>query len=88
MPDPIDKAYAEEHVPLMQAKMKGMKVAVTRIQAPAPYYLMAEVYAPSVDAIKEFLGSPDGQEVAGNAAKISTGGPFVAMFTEEDVYEL
>lgn len=84
----FDKAYAEEHIPLMQEKMKGMKAAVTKIQGPAPYYLMAEVWAPSVDAIKAFLGSPDGQEVAGHAMKISTGGPFVAMFTEEDTYQL
>lgn len=86
--DAFDKAYAEEHIPLMQEKMKGMKAAVTKIAAPAPFYLMAEIWAPSIDAIKAFLGSPDGQEVAGHATKISTGGPFVAMFTEEDTYDL
>ncbi len=84
----FDRAYNDEHIPLMQDKMKGMKAAVTKIEAPAPFYLMAEIWAPSIDAIKAFLGSPDGQEVAGHAARISTGGPFVALFTEEDVYQL
>jgi uncharacterized protein (TIGR02118 family) len=90
-PDTFEKAYASEHVPLMQEKMKGMKVVVTKMlgtpAGPAPYFYMAEIYAPSIDAIKEFLGTPDGQQVAGNAAKISTGGPPAVIFSEEDTYQ-
>lgn len=88
----FDKAYESEHVPLMREKMKGMRVAVTRIHGsaagPAPYYLMAEVWAPSIEAIQAFLSSPDGQEVAGNAFAISTGGQPTVLFTEEEVHEL
>jgi uncharacterized protein (TIGR02118 family) len=88
----FDKAYAEEHVPLCQAKLKGMKLAVTSIKAAvggeSPYYLMAEVWAPSIEALQQFLGSPDGQEVAGNAFAISTGGDPIVMFSEEEVHEL
>lgn len=72
----------------MQQKMKGMRAAVSHIEGPAPFYLMAEVWAPSIDAIKAFLDSPEGQEVAGHALKISTGGPFIALFTNEDTYQL
>lgn len=91
-PEAFDKAYLSEHVPLMQEKMKGMRVAVSKIVGAAggesPYYLMAEVWAPSVEAIQQFLGSPDGQEVAGHAFRISTGGPPAVLFTEEDVHDL
>lgn len=88
----FDKAYASEHVPLMQEKMKGMRVAVTRIRGSAagaaPYYLMAEVWAPSIEAIQQFLSSPDGQQVAGHAFSISTGGQPMVLFTEEEIHEL
>ncbi len=88
----FDKAYAEEHIPLMQAKMKGMKATVTSIKGsaagPAPYYLMAEVWAPTIADLQGFLGTPDGQEVAGNAFAISTGGAPTVLFTEEETYQL
>ncbi len=78
-PETFEKAYANEHIPLMHEKMKGMKAVITKMSGtptgPAPHFYMAEIYAPSVDAIKDFLNTPDGQEVAANAAKISTGGP-------------
>jgi uncharacterized protein (TIGR02118 family) len=88
----FDKDYAEEHVPLMQEKLKGLKVAVTSVKGSvggeAPYYLMAEVWAPSMDALQGFLTTPDGQAVAENAFKISSGGPPTVMFTEEEVHQL
>jgi uncharacterized protein (TIGR02118 family) len=88
----FDKAYEEEHIPLMRQKLKGMKVAVTKIEGAAggeaPYYLMAEIFAPSLDAIKAFLGTADGKEVGANAAKISTGGRPVVLFSNEDVHQL
>lgn len=96
-PQPIDaeqfdKAYAAEHIPLCREKLKGMKLVVTHIKAAAagesPYYLMAEVWAPSIEALQGFLGTPDGQAVAGHAFGISTGGPPTVLFTEEDVHQL
>jgi uncharacterized protein (TIGR02118 family) len=96
-PQPIDaaqfdKAYAEEHIPLCEDKLKGKKLAVTSIKGsiagPAPYYLMAEVWAPSIEALQGFLGSPEGQEVAGHAFSISTGGEPTVLFTEEEVHQL
>ena len=88
----FDRAYQEEHVPLMQDKLKGMKVAVTSIKAAAtgdsPYHLMAEIWAPSIQDLQAFLGTPNGQEVANNAFKISTGGPPDVLFSEEEVHQL
>jgi uncharacterized protein (TIGR02118 family) len=88
----FDKRYAEEHVPLCQKNMPGMKLAVTHIKGAAagesPYYLMAEVWAPSIEALQGFLGTPAGQEVAGHAFEISSGGHPTVLFTEEDVHQL
>lgn len=88
----FDRAYQEEHVPLMQDKLKGFKVAVTSIKAAVagdpPYHLMAEIWAPSIQDLQAFLGTPDGQEVANNAFKISTGGPPDVLFSEEKVHQL
>jgi uncharacterized protein (TIGR02118 family) len=91
-PDTFEKAYATEHIPLMHEKMKGMTAVVTKMlgtpAGPAPHFYMVEIYAPSIDAIKAFLASPDGQQVAGHAAKISTGGPPEVVFAEDDTHEL
>jgi uncharacterized protein (TIGR02118 family) len=90
-PDTFEKAYASEHIPLMQDKMKGMKVVVTKMlgtpTGPPPHFYMAEIYAPTIDAIKTFLGTPDGQEVAANATRISTGGPPAVIFAEDDTHQ-
>jgi uncharacterized protein (TIGR02118 family) len=90
-PDTFEKAYAAEHIPLMQEKMKGMKVVVTKMlgtpAGPSPHFYMAEIYAPTIDAIKAFLVTPDGQEVAANATRISTGGPPAVIFSEDDTYQ-
>jgi hypothetical protein len=76
----------------MHEKMKGMTAVITKMlgtpAGPAPHFYMAEIYAPSIDAIKAFLASPDGQQVAANAAKISTGGPPAVIFAEDDTHEL
>jgi len=73
--DEFDRAYAEEHVPLMAEKMKGAKVAVTSVKAGAvddpPYYRMAEIWGESISALEGFLQSADDQQVAGHAFKIS-----------------
>ena len=49
-PDTLEKAYAHEHIPLMQEKIKGMKAVVTKMQGtpaePVPHFYMVEIYAP------------------------------------------
>lgn len=91
-PAQFEKDYAEEHIPLMQDKMKGMTALVTKLVAtpagPPEFFYMAEIYGPSIEAIQQFLGTPDGQEVAANAFKISSGGPPTVIFAEEDTYHL
>jgi uncharacterized protein (TIGR02118 family) len=90
-PDLFDKAYIAEHVPLFQQKMPHLKLAVSWVKGAAagesPYHLMAEVWAPSIEALQTVLASPEGQQVVAHATSISTGGPPTVLFTQEDVHE-
>lgn len=95
-PPPLDEAefekrYSEEHVPLCQDKLSGMRLAVSHIKGSAagaaPFFLMAEVWAPSIEALQAFLSSPDGQQVASHAFEISTGGAPVVLFSDEEIHE-
>ena len=63
----FDKHYFEIHAPLVR-KMPGLlKLEVTKVTgAPigeAPYYLMAEMYFDSVDAMNASNASPEGKAV-------------------------
>jgi uncharacterized protein (TIGR02118 family) len=90
----FDKAYQAEHVPLMTEKSGGraQRAVITKILGSAgdssPYYLMAEVYFPSIEAINDFLPTPDFQAIAANAGSVSTGGPPTVLIAEDDVVEL
>jgi len=87
----FDKAYHTEHIPLFQRKMPGIRLAVTTIKGAVsgrpPYHLMAELWAPSIEALQAALGTPEAQEVVAHAFKISTGGPPTVLFAEEEIHE-
>ncbi len=90
----FDKAYQTEHVPLMTEKSGGraQRAVITKILGsasdPSPYYLMAEVYFPSIEAINDFLPTADFQAIAANAGSISTGGPPTVLLAEDNVFGL
>jgi hypothetical protein len=46
--------------------------------------LVAELYFPSVEALKEAFGTEGGQETAAHAVSISTGGSPVLLVSEEE----
>src|SRR5262245_23170924 len=88
--DAFEKTYVEDHVPLAAAKFKGLtKFVATRVvgtpdgQKP-PYYRIAELHFPSLDALKESAGSPGAQEAVAHALKISTGGKPIVLIAEEE----
>jgi uncharacterized protein (TIGR02118 family) len=87
----FDQAYAEEHVPLMQDKLKGTTVAVTSINGAAspnsPFYLMAEIWGPTIDALQAVFSTEDGRALVAHATKISTGGAPTILFTEEEIHQ-
>jgi hypothetical protein len=53
-------------------------------QGTPPFYRIAEVHFPSMEALQQCAASPGAQETLSNAVKISSGGPPVIMIAEEE----
>lgn len=87
----FEKAYQEEHIPMAVEKLKGKTKAVTTkvIGAPQgapPFYRIAEIHFPSLEALEACAASPGGKETLAHAASISSGGPPVFLIGEEEVF--
>jgi len=89
-PDAFEKAYVNDHVPLAKEKIKGMtKFVATKIvgtptgQKP-PFYRIAELHFPSIEALKASVASPGAQQAVGHAMTISTGGSPIILVAEEE----
>jgi uncharacterized protein (TIGR02118 family) len=87
--DVFEKVYQDEHVPLAVAKLDGKtKIVATKIlgspQGTAPFYRIAEVYFPSMQALEACAASEGGKEALANAVKISTGGTPIFLVAEEE----
>jgi uncharacterized protein (TIGR02118 family) len=86
----FEKAYLEEHVPLAVEKIKGMsrfsatKVLGTPDGGTPPFYRIAELYFPSMEALQECVASAGTQEAVAHAFAISTGGPPIVLVAEEE----
>ena len=79
--DEFEQRYANEHVPMAVEKLAGKTRFVASLikssvgsNAPAPFHRIAEVYFPTMQALEACLNSAGGQETAGHAIEISTGG--------------
>ena len=85
----FEQAYKDEHLPLAEAKLKGMtRLVATKVlsspQGKVVAYRIAEVHFSSMDDLNKCVESEGGQEVIAHAAKISTGGPPILLVCEED----
>lgn len=84
----FEHRYANEHVPMAVAKMAGKTRFVASLITSsvggesAPFHRIAEVYFPSMEALQACLNSAGGQETAGHAVEISTGGMPVFLMAE------
>lgn len=91
--DAFEKVYGEEHVPMAVEKLGGKtKLVATKILSmadgsTAPYYRIAEIHFPSVEALGACAASEGGQETIAHAVEISTGGAPLFMVAEEEVFE-
>lgn len=89
--DAFEKIYNEEHIPMAAEKLAGKtKLVATKILSmadgsPAPYYRIAEVYFPSMEALTACATSEDGQATVAHAVEISSGGMPLFMVAEEEV---
>ena len=87
----FDTVYQNEHVPLAVGKLAGKtKIVSTKIlqspQGTPPFYRIAEVHFPSMEALQRCADSAGGKETLAHAVKISSGGPPVIMVAEEDSF--
>jgi uncharacterized protein (TIGR02118 family) len=87
----FENAYTNEHVPLAVAKLGGKtKIVATKVlgspQGIPPFYRIAEVYFPSVQALEACAASGQGKEVLAHAVKISSGGAPIFLVAEEETY--
>jgi uncharacterized protein (TIGR02118 family) len=90
--DAFEKVYQAEHVPMAVQKLGGKtKLVATKVvgspQGTAPFYRIAEVHFPSMEALQACAASEGGQETIGHAMKISSGGPPVIMIAEEQSFD-
>ena len=89
--DAFEKLYQSEHVPMAVEKLKGKtKLVATKViaspQGTPPFYRIAEVHFPSMDALQACAASDGGKETLGHATKIPSGGPPVFMIAEEESF--
>jgi uncharacterized protein (TIGR02118 family) len=87
----FEKVYQNEHVPLAVAKLGGKtKIVATKIlgspQGTPPFYRIAEVYFPSMEALEACAASDGGKEALAHAVKISSGGPPIFLIAEEETF--
>jgi hypothetical protein len=66
------------------------KMVATKVlgspQGTPPFYRVAEVYFPSMQALEQCAASAGGQETLAHAAKISSGGPPIFLVAEEETF--
>ena len=89
--DTFERAYTEEHVPMVnETTMKGImkfvatKIAGTADGSPPPFYRMAELHFPSMEALKQCASSASAQEAVAHAVSISSGGRPLFLVAEEE----
>jgi uncharacterized protein (TIGR02118 family) len=88
----FEKLYQEEHVPMAVDKLAGKtkfiatKVVATPDGTPPPFYRIAEVFFPSLEALQACAQSAGGKETVAHAVKISSGGTPIFLVAEEQTF--
>lgn len=87
----FERAYLEDHVPMVESKLKGLtRLVLTKVtgspQGRIAAYRIAEVYFSSMDDLQNIMGSDGGQEVITHAQSISSGGQPLVLFCEEEAF--
>jgi len=87
----FETVYQKEHVPMAVAKLAGKtKLVASKViaspQGTPPFYRVAEVHFPSMDALQACAASEDGKQTLGHAVSISSGGPPTFLIAEEESF--
>lgn len=77
-PDAFDAHYFGTHVPLAEKIPNVKRFSVSKLSAldssPSPYYLVAELFFDSREALVAALSTAEGQAAAADVATFATGG--------------
>ena len=87
----FERAYLDEHVPMVENKLKGLtRLVLTKVtgspQGKIAAYRIAEVYFSSMNDLQSSMESDAGKEVIAHAQSISTGGQPLILFCEEEAF--
>ena len=87
----FEKLYHDEHVPMAVEKLAGKtKLVATKVlaspQGIPPFYRIAEIHFPSIEALEACAGSAGAKETLAHAVSISTGGSSIFLIAEERTF--
>lgn len=87
----FEKAYTDEHVPMAVEKLDGKtKIVASRVigspMGTPPFYRIAEIHFPSMEALQACAASEGGQATLGHAVEISSGGTPIFLVAEEETF--
>jgi len=87
----FEKAYMDQHVPMVENKLKGItRLVLTKVtgspQGKIAAYRIAEAYFSSMNDLQTCMESDAGKEVLAHAQSISSGGPPLVLFCEEEAF--
>jgi uncharacterized protein (TIGR02118 family) len=86
----FEKAYVEEHVPMVPefpgiTKFVQTRVVGTSSGETAPFHRIAELYFPSMEILKTAASSRNAQQAVAHAVSISSGGSPIVLVCEETI---
>ena len=87
----FEKVYQDEHVPMAVEKLVGKtKLVATKVQGSPqgtpPFYRIAEIHFPSMEALTACAASEGAQQTLAHAVSISTGGRPIFLVAEEEAF--
>ncbi len=89
--DAFEQIYQKEHVPMAVEKLAGKtKFVATKVvaspQGTPPFYRVAEIYFPNMQALQACAASEGAKQTIAHAVSISSGGPPIFLVAEEETY--
>jgi uncharacterized protein (TIGR02118 family) len=88
----FERAYTQDHAPMVNAqtfpgitKFVATKIVGTPDGAPPPFARVAELYFPSIEALKAAAATPSAQQAVAHAISISSGGTPTFLVAEEEI---
>lgn len=87
----FERVYQNQHVPMAAEKLTGKtKIVASKIahssQGEPPFYRIAEIHFPTMEALQACAASDGGKQTIANAVEISSGGAPIFLVAEEETF--